>query len=108
MKDSKMIEPTESYEWSTLHLYGQPMPHCEAYLIGDETSLFRLRYAITRAIEKGTSKDEFFCNDGEGYSIYIKKLPPSQMKNVMLPYKHDFEIKDAEGIKPFQFFMEDF
>lgn len=90
--------------YTVLHVYSQPMNHCEAYLLGDECALRQLQSAITRALKNGTGRENFFCNDGEGYSLFIKKLSEAEKETITLPYQDDFVIN--EGMKPFQFFIE--
>lgn len=71
-----------------LHLYAQSQWHSPAYIVGDREALMRLRHVITLALGDVDyqSKAEFFTNDGEGYTLYIKMMPSEWMDGIELPY----------------------
>jgi len=87
-----------------LHLYAKSQWHNEAYVVGDREGLMRLRHAITLALGDVDyqSKAEFFTNDGEGYPLYIKKMPSEWMDKVVLPYT-DVDVQSESKFHPSAF-----
>lgn len=64
---------------------------------------------MTAFLDHGKSKTEFFCNDGEGYSLCIGKLSGPQIDYAVLPYQEGTGMGNPAGnIKPFRFFLADF
>lgn len=85
-----------------VHLYAQYAHHMEAYIMGDEQGLIALRDAINEAICPGKIKSEVevFCNDGEGYTIYVKLVPDvfhANTNRLPVPYTADYA-QDKSGI----------
>ena len=71
----------------TLHIFGQPFNHADAWIIGDKESLVALRSAIDEAISGNISSCSHFAQDGEGYSIVV--LNQQLTEADLLPYTHD-------------------
>lgn len=69
-----------------LHIFPQPCWHCDALIAGDIGALMELKKAIERAIEHDHSEQEFFVNDGEGYSVKIICVDPKETKIIPVPY----------------------
>jgi len=56
-----------------LNIYGQPMEHMEAEIIGTKEGLEELRDAIDKALRVGEAStgEMLFASDGEGYTVKI-------------------------------------
>jgi len=76
----------------TLHVYAQTNQNDDAYIVGTRNELAKLGLAINRALGNqslGRSSDEveaFVASDGEGYDLYVKVVPASVEKKLVLPY----------------------
>ena len=71
---------TEASELCMLQIYGQPIWHSDANLLGTISGLTALRDALTTAIESGeVQRTPFFPSDGEGYGVVIKVMTPEQL-----------------------------
>lgn len=76
----------------TLHIYGQFAQHSDAHIAGDRTSLLRLRDLIDHVLGKEEYDEvsvegmNFFTNDGEGYSVYVRSFPEEIMDKLSVPY----------------------
>ena len=85
-----------------LHLYAQYAHHMDAFIMGNEEGLIALRDAINEAIYPGKIKSEVevFCNDGEGYTIYVKVVSDIFHTNTKLPvpYTADYA-QDKFGVR---------
>ena len=61
-----------------LNIYGQPMEHFDARIVGNREGLTELRDTINNALMSGQkaktleSHDPLFASDGEGYSVLIE------------------------------------
>lgn len=55
----------------TLHIHAQFFWHDSAYLVGTKESLTDLRDLINKAIATGSSSNEFFVGDGEGFAVQV-------------------------------------
>lgn len=84
-----------------LHLYAQYAHHADAFIMGNEEGLIALRDAINEAIYPGKTKSEVevYCNDGEGYTIYVKVVPEKFHVDTKLPvpYTADYA-QDKSGV----------
>lgn len=69
-----------------VHLYGQPIQHMDAHVIGNRAGLEALRDAITKALATGAEEAEVYATDGEGYGIKVMELSDAIMDDMSLPY----------------------
>lgn len=66
-----------------LNIYGQPMEHMDAEIIGNSEALILLRDTIDRAIKQGEAEtpnssgeepdEPLFTSDGEGYTVKVTR-----------------------------------
>lgn len=80
-----------------LHIYGQANWHDDAFIVGNEQGLLRLRAAIDRALANGTSAASAFPRDGEGYSTFVMKMSDKQMEQLTMPY---CTLRSERGLHP--------
>ena len=85
-----------------IHLYAQYAHHMDAFVLGNEKGLLALRDVINEAVYPGKikSKVDVFCNDGEGYTIYVKVVPGvfhASTNDLPVPYTADYA-QDTSGI----------
>jgi len=93
-------------ENNLLHIYGQGQWHGDAFLVGTQESLTKLRDAIDQALAKGSSDCVSFAADGEGYTtnvIRVNYVP--KFKELKLPYTHEVA-KSDRGISPYDLLEE--
>ena len=93
-----------------VHIYAQYAHHMDAFVIGNEEGLIALRDAINEAIYPGKVKSEVevFCNDGEGYTIYVKVVPEifhGDTDKLPVPYTADYA-QDKSGVNLGDIFNE--
>ena len=93
----KIIEEIEkamrySEEDEYLHIYGQPMWHGDAFIVGNRAALQRLKDTIDQALQFGEKKEVFFPEDEEGYSLYISCIDDSFDLSQLDPPYHDPDI----------------
>lgn len=70
-----------------LHVYPSGFPHSEVYIAGTADALRELKNAIDKALEDGKSvSEEFFTNDGEGYSIVVASVDENTLSSYVEPY----------------------
>jgi len=86
-------------DFGTLHIYGQEVWHDSVYIIGTENDLKKLRDMLDYAIKNPWIKDEFFVNDGEGYSVIVKRCSEEEMNKLIPPYS---EVEGKSGVHPFE------
>lgn len=55
----------------TLVVYAQQQEHDDAFLVGNNAALGRLRDAIDAALVSGDGEADFFQPDGEGYTLHV-------------------------------------
>ena len=91
-------------KYPVVHIHAQHSHHMEAVVLGNEKGLIALRDAINEAIYPGKEKAEVevFCNDGEGYTIYVKMINDNKIDNLPVPYTAD-HAQDKTGVKPASF-----
>ncbi len=86
------------------HVYSAQLWHDDAYIVGDEKALQRIK----RTIEKALSEEHGICtlrpNDNETYQLHVLKITnPKIEEKLCLPYRDDFAVGNTEGkIYPFQ------
>lgn len=89
-----------------LHIYGQYSFHTEAAIVGDRKSLTKLRDLIDRALvsKPKKSKDDFFANDGEGYTVHV--IETTDDPKIARPYTDEIAKDNREdAIWPWQFWI---
>lgn len=70
-----------------LHVYASEFPHSEVYIAGTANALKELRKAIDNALDNDKSiSEEFFTNDGEGYTILVASVDEPTMSSYVEPY----------------------
>lgn len=69
-----------------VHLYGQPIQHMDAHIIGNRAGLEAVRDAIDAALRSGAEEALAFAIDGEGYGIKVIELRDAIMDEMPLPY----------------------
>jgi hypothetical protein len=70
-----------------LHVYASESPHSEVYIAGTANALKELKKAIDQALDNDKSvSEEFFTNDGEGYSILVAVVDESTISSYVEPY----------------------
>ena len=79
-----------------LHIYGQIAWHDEVTIIGDKTSLTKLRNAIEEAINKDSSMTDGVVNDGEGFNILI--INDNNIDKLPLPYSDEVASEKNQDI----------
>lgn len=74
-----------------LHIIAQPMSHDEAFIVGTEEGLTRLRNAIDLAIKHKaeTHQAALISNDGEGYWGMVRCATEDQMDEIPLGYTEE-------------------
>jgi hypothetical protein len=72
-----------------LHVYGQRMPHTEAWVVGDLEGLQRLKAAVERAIAEGSGVAHAFVEDGEGYPLLVIQATDDKLEKLVMPYTHE-------------------
>ena len=86
---------------NTLHIYSQIMWHDPAYIVGTEEGLIALRNAIDGALARDVGVETSYVNDGEGFSIAIKKVDEVTAEKLAVPYlMAEAKEKDKEAIRP--------
>lgn len=70
----------------TLHVWGASNPHDMVVISGSPKSLLELRDSIEYALAMGVSEREAFCNDGEGYPLYVVSVSQKEAAEMSLPY----------------------
>lgn len=92
-----------SEDFPVVHLYGQEMWHCEAFILGNAEGLRALRDAIDRALAAPGQPQAFepFVRDGEGYALAIACLDDETMGRAALPY-HDEMFASMETGTPLE------
>jgi hypothetical protein len=81
-----------SEEDEYLHIYGQPMWHGDAFVVGNRAALLRLRDGIDQALQFVEKKELFFPADEEGYDLYVACVEDEfDWEQLDAPY-HDPEI----------------
>jgi hypothetical protein len=75
-----------------MHVYSQESYHEESSIVGDRSSLTKLRDAITVALEKGQGQMDSFASDGEGYTTYVILLDSLDQRwnKLVMPYTAEF------------------
>lgn len=69
--------------FETLHIYAQKGPHDDIRIMGDANSIEKLIKLLQRSLlTGGWADDDFFTNDGEGYSV---RCTPIQAGTDLLP-----------------------
>ena len=84
---------------TTLHVYGQSMPHDDVWIAGTMKELNRLRDAINNATNGWEEPDFFFANDGEGFRIRVRVLTKDDEPKLAVPYSDPY-FRDAAGAHP--------
>lgn len=76
---------------NVLHIIAQPMAHDDAYIIGTQEGLKRLRDAIDAALAApGHPRSaSVMCNDGEGYFAAVRCVPGRRMETAPYGYTED-------------------
>lgn len=88
---------------NVLHIYGQEAFHDDVYIVGNKSELIKLRNIIDKAIVEDYEDDEFYVNDGEGYSIAVYKIDESEVDKIAVPYNVDYaKEKRPDAIYPWQ------
>ena len=88
---------------NVLHIYGQEAFHDEVYIVGNKSELIKLRNIIDKAIVEDYEDDEFYVNDGEGYSIAVYKIYGPKVDKIAVPYYADYaKEKRIEAVYPWQ------
>lgn len=87
-----------------IHIYGQPRPHEEVYVVGDVMALTALRDALSAFITAGvTISLEVTAADREGYVIKIASVSSDVMDELMLPYTDPVHAAQAgQGTPPYE------
>lgn len=86
------------------HIYAAEQWHDDAYIVGDENALRRIK----RTIENALSEEHGICtlrpNDDETYQLHVLKITnPNIEGKLVLPYRVDFAVGNTQGmIHPFQ------
>lgn len=64
-----------------LNIYGQPMEHFDARIVGNKEGLLQLKNTIEKALQSGKATTEtdvvdgdtaLFASDGEGYEVIVE------------------------------------
>ena len=90
-----------SEEIGTLHIYGQGAWHDDAIIAGTEESLLALKTAIDNALHSEATQVDFFCNDGEGYSLRVVKVSHDNIDNLPVPYVVDYAAAPVKRMQEF-------
>ncbi len=88
-------------EIGTLHIYGQGAWHDDTIIAGTEESLLDLKAAIDNALYSGATQVDFFCNDGEGYSLRVVKVSNENVDNLPVPYTVDYAAAPVKRMQEF-------
>jgi hypothetical protein len=88
MADREVLWPTGRDP--ILHVHGQGCPHDDVIVEGTPRALRRLANALRRAMTSGASIEDFFTNDGEGYSVCVVMLrADDEVRQAATPYSHE-------------------
>ncbi|MCR4293612.1 MAG: hypothetical protein NUV76_12135 [Candidatus Kuenenia sp.] len=92
-------------KYPVVHIYGQHSHHMEVFILGNKQGLISLRNAINEAVYSGKKEAEVevYCNDGEGYDVYIKMVNDKNIDKLPVPYTADYA-QDTTGRSPASFF----
>lgn len=75
---------------NTLHIYGQENWHDEVYIVGTHAALKDLWLTIGEVLHSGkedtNSGVNFYTNDGEGYTVYLFRVPEKELNTLCVPY----------------------
>lgn len=86
-----------------LHIFGQEAFHDDVYIVGNKSELIKLSNIILQAIWEEFGSDEFCVNDGEGYSISVRRIEESINDKIAVPYSKDYaKEKRPKAIYPWQ------
>jgi hypothetical protein len=93
-----------------MHIYGQTDWHSDAFIVGDDKALKELRDTINRVLETGNPvRFEPMVKDGEGYWLYVVRLPLfygdvdkegvkcHTMENMAVPYTSEIATDNDEN-----------
>ena len=90
MAETKMTEE-ECRNGPWMHIYGQPMWHADAAIMGTRAALSALRDAIDKALATGMeSRMEAFASDGEGYHVIVSIRSMDGLESEPLPYTESY------------------
>jgi len=70
-----------------LHIYGQGVWHDDVYIVGNEIALKKLKNVLDEALINQSHQDNFFINDGEGYSIKVSNV--NNIEKYGVPYSEE-------------------
>lgn len=101
-----MKKKPESNYTKVLHIFPQGSWHDEVMIAGNREGLLALKNAVEKALNNERfGESHAFVNDGEGFTILVAQLHPSEMDAFKVPYtdEHAKALK-GQGTDPWDFF----
>ncbi len=83
---------------SKIHIYGQPMWHCDAGIVANKEALVAMRVAIDKALIDNEAIVSTMTDDGEGYDIIIV-CKEDNWDEVAFPYTDEIAQERRDNVK---------
>lgn len=89
-----------------INIYPSDFPHSEAFIVGDQSALLKLRDAIDEAIKSsereagsGIAQLTDFDTEGEGYNLIVMAADTDELWEISAPYLNPIygDIQEAYG-----------
>jgi len=90
----------------TLHVFAQPAPHADAWIVGNRNALIRLREALTAILDRNSmaAAVKVSVNDGEWFSLMVVMTgdgdAEGSMGSVQRPYTDEPFVDTGETTRP--------